>query len=265
MKKTTFTLALLLITLPAVASEFSFYMIYPEGEGDTEAARPYLARFFDYLKEKTGITVAGLYLNDEHEGAKALKNKDVNLAIVSPDFFDKYRARFHLEKILNTVPIYATGPYERYYIMAHKDTDIAALRDKEIRVNLFSSQNHTDRFLKEKIFTANDQIKQIPWQLRNTGDILGAIKKVAKGTKNTFVLLSGHEFAVVNKLKKRDADFAALKLVYTSRELPSSPLVTVGNQPEPKVAKIKKALVEMSANLKGNIILKKLRLKGFVE
>jgi len=72
-------------------------------------------------------------------------------------------------------------------------------------------------------------------------------------------------FPSLKNYAKKNPDFAGLKLVYTSKQLPSSPLVSVGKNDETTLSKVKKTLKAMSGSLKGNLILKKLRLKGFAE
>lgn len=252
-----------IFTAPARAAAVNLYFVQPDGEGDTASAKPYLQSFFDHVAEISGVTVDGLYLNDEEEAVSALQNKKVQLAVVSPAFYQKYKDKFAFKKILDTIPIYSNGPYEKYYIMAHADTDVLALMDQQIRVNLFTGKTYTDDFLNEKIFFGNDEIKKIPWHLRQTDDLFGAIKKIADSGQNTFVLLTGHEFSVINKMRRGSEELSSLKLVYTSKELPSHALVSVNGFDGQDLKKLTNTLVGLSKTLKGNLVLKKLRLKGF--
>lgn len=245
------------------AENLGFYIIHPDGEGDADAAKPFLAGLFDYLNELTQIKVDGLYLNDSDEAVEALKQNKIQLAIVSPEFFESFKDTYSMTQVLKTIPIYSNGAYERYYILADKGTNILSLMDQQISVNLFASKAYEESFLNDKIFLGNDEIKKIPWKLQETDDIINAISIIAEGKANTFVLLTGYEFSVVSKLKKSNPDFAKLKLVYTSRELPSSMIVTIGKNKSQNIDKIKEAMLGMATSLRGNIILKNLRLKGF--
>lgn len=258
-------LILLLWSSLAAASNLTFYVIHPEGEGDSNAAKPYLSNLYDYLNQATKLNFSGLYLNDADDAETALKDKKVNLAIVSPEFYEKFHKKYDLNPVLKTIPIYSNGPYERYYIMAHQSTKVQNLMDEQTRVNLFSAKDYPEDFLNGKVFIGNDEIKKIPWKLQTSSDIVEAIKKVSAGEPNTFVLLTGHEFSVVNKLRRHQKDFEGLKLIYTSKELPSSSLVTIGKNNNPELGKIKAALIQMPSSLHGNLILKKLRLKGFAQ
>jgi len=203
MKKWLISLLFILIAHTALAQDLSFYIIYPEGEGDTDSAKPYLANLFDYIKETTGIQFNGLYLNDSHEATEAFKKNKVNLAIVSPEFYDRYRSKYHLNKILQTIPVYSTGPFERYYIMAGTKTKVMEVMEKQEPVDLYSSKSYDQKFLDNQIFIDNDQIKKIPWKLKETPDILSAIKEIASGNNNGFVLLTGYEFSIIKKLRKK--------------------------------------------------------------
>ncbi|MBF0105514.1 MAG: PhnD/SsuA/transferrin family substrate-binding protein [Deltaproteobacteria bacterium] len=263
--KRFFVVMLLCVSVRAFAGDLAFYIIYPDGEGDTESARPYLGQLYDYLNEKTGLSVDGLYLNDPDEAVLALKNKGINLAIVSPDFFEQYKDQFQFSPVLKTIPVYSAGPYEKYYIMAEKNVDIADIMEKNTPVSLFSSKAYDDAFLNNKVFYENAEIKKITWVLGQSPDIVNTIKEITAGKKNTFVLLTGYEFSVINDLKKKNMDFARLKLVYTSREQPSSPLILIGTERPKELPAIKEALLGMPLSLSGNLILKKLRLKGFAE
>jgi len=123
-----------------LAQPINFYFIHPGGEGDDVAAKPYLTRFFAYLTEQTQKEFSGKYVNDVDTAVKEIKRGLVEGAIVSPKFFEKYKNKFKLKEILKTTPSYSNGPYEKYYILAHKGTDVTAL-DKADSVDLYSSRN----------------------------------------------------------------------------------------------------------------------------
>jgi len=256
-------LFLLFFATNAFAEAVQFYFIHPGGEGDTEEAKPYIAAFYDYLKEQTGLSFDGLYLNDKDEAVKALKNKEIMLAIVSPEFFSKHKVKYNLNEILKTIPSYSSGPYEKYFIMTNKDTKLTHLVNTTRKTQLFVSQKYDSRFLNNVIFSENKMIQKIPWNLEETPNVLKTLRKINSGEKDTFVLLTGYEFSVINKLRKRSQDFLELKLVFSSTELPSSTVVVVGKATETDIDKIKRSLLTMPSTLNGNLILKRLRLKGF--
>lgn len=263
MKRLIFTTLFLLLATRVFAQGVSFYIVYPEGEGDPNSAQPYLAEFFDYLKEQTGVPVTGMYINSLTDAENIFKQDNIQLAIVSPEFFEKNSSKFNLTKTLQTIPSYSGGPFERYYIMAGPEVDVLSLMDQQATVKLVASRFYDAPFLNEKIFIENPEMKKLVWQFEQTSNILDTIKQVATGAPNTFLFLTGYEFSVVNGLKKQNKDFAKLRLVFTSRELPSSPLVTVGKVNMEQVEQIKAVLLNMPGSLKGDMILKKLRLKGF--
>lgn len=263
MKKLVLTTLIFLLSWPVFAQSVSFYVLSPEKEGDPDSAKPYLAEFFDYLKEETGIAITGMYINTTTNADLDFKQGPVHFAIIPNDYFEQNEKKFNFTKRLMTMPIYSGGPFERYYIMANLHADILTLMEQQTPVRLVATKYYSDIFLSEKIFGDSGDIKKVLWKFEQTPDILEAIKQIAGGDPGVFVFLTGYEFSIVNGLRKQNRDFAKLKLVYTSPELPSSSLVTVGVVDETTTTKIQEALLNMSGNLRGDMILKKLRLKGF--
>lgn len=252
----------LVITPLAFAAE-NFDFIYPGGEGNSDSAKPFINEFYNYLNDATQKEWTGEYINESDEGQKRLKKVKSGYAIVSPQFYKAQNQKLGLKPLLRTIPEYATGPFERFYIVSHKDTDVLTLMNKPFRVNLFTSQNMKDTFLNEQIFFENEQIKTIPWNLQETGNILGALQKIAAGKSGTFALLTGFEFQMIQKLKAKKQEFKNLKLIYTSPELPTARLVSFGNTNSETNKELQSILLKMKNSLKGNVILKNLRLKGF--
>lgn len=258
-----FGLFIFFILIPHFCFANNLHFVYPGGEGDAKSAQPFLEEFYTYLQDQTGQEWTGEYVNDPSDAKKLLKKSKSGFAIVSPEFKSQYKQSFQFKTVLKTVPQYATGAYEKFYILSHKDTDILTLINEPVRVNLFTSQPMQTSFLNEKIFFENEQIKTIPWNLQQTGNILGAIQKIASGVSGTFVLLTGYEFQMIQKLKANKKELQNLKLVYTSPELETAQLVSFGESNTPNSQALKTALLKMDQSLKGNLILKNLRLKKF--
>lgn len=252
---------------PAEAQAASFYIIHPGGEGDSETARPYLESLFEYLEKTTGVAVSGTYLNDEEEGIKAWTDGKPDIAILAPGFYAKHLKGAAPEPWLATIPIYASGPYEKLYILSHLDTDLGALPGRKEGVKLLSSRAYDKAFLTDQLFAQAPDFAKIAWQSHAVSDLLGTLKSLSAGTAQGFVLLTGYEYGVVKDLIRTQGDFKGLKLAFTSPELPSSVVVLsaqAGLSADQR-DKLKAALVGMSSTLAGKVILKNLRLKGFVE
>lgn len=259
-----FILIFFVFSHPVFAGDFSFYFIYPGGEGDSDAAKPYINSFYEALSQNSGKNFTGEYFNDVLDAVEAFKSKKVDLAIVSPEFYDEYSAKYNLKQIIKSIPIYSTGPYEKFYIMAYMGVDFESVVQNMTPIQLVASQKYRKNFLNDKLFYGDERLQKMPWTLQETTDILAAIKKVAAGQQDAFVLLTGYEFFIIKELKKKNKEFGSLKLFYTSQELPSSPVVVVGDKiGEKDLELIKTALLKMPDSLNGLMILKKLRLKGF--
>jgi hypothetical protein len=189
------------------------------------------------------------------------------MAIVSPEFFQTYKDKFHLKRVVDIIPVYSEGPYEKLYIMTRGSVSMEDLLANQTLSTLYSSQKYDESFLHDKIFHDNEMMKQISWQFVQSPDILSVVKILATGEySGGFVLLTGLEFFEVQKMRKTDESIHALKLVFTSPDLPSSSLVIVEKKITPEsLQTVKRTLLNMSDSLHGLSVLKKLRVKGFAE
>lgn len=252
---------------PAEAQAASFYVIHPGGEGDADTARPYLESLFEYLEKSTGVAVSGTYLNDEQEGLKAWTDGEPDIAILTPGFYAKHLKVEAPEPWLVTIPIYASGPYEKLYILSHLDTDLVALPGRKEAVKLLSSRSYDQAFLTDQLFVQAPNFAKIAWQSHAVSDLLGTLKSLSAGPSQGFVLLTGYEYGVVKDLIRHQEEYKGLKLVFTSPELPSSVVVVSAKSrlSADQRDKLKTALMGMSSTLTGKLILKNLRLKGFAD
>ncbi len=267
MARSTFIcLVFMLIASPLFAQEVGFYIVSDDPLAVQDETTLPLTNLFDYVKENAGFNLKGKILVGDDETKQTLSKPEAQVAIVSPDFFEKNKESYQLKKILGTIPSYSTGPFERYYIMTHRDTDVATLSSRSTSVTIFASKIYSKDFLSSKIFVAvENEMTKIPWFPLESKNIVESIKQIAAGQTDHFALLTGYEFSIINNLRKRNPELIALKLVYSSPQFPSNALVSVGAIDPTTLAKVKKALVDMTNNLQGNLILKQLKLKGFAE
>lgn len=239
--------------------------VYPEGEGDASAAAPYLADLFGYVKAKSGLEVQGQYYNDEDEALEALKSGKTDFAVVSPGFFVKYKDELRLDPILKTIPSYADGPYEKYYVLAGENMVPSQYAAQRGAVALYASQSYAADFI-ETLVKESSELRNVVFNLQQTPQILKALKDVAERKDTAFLLLTGYEYSVLEALKASNPVFTNLKLVYESPEMPSSPLVRVGNAiQQAELSQLKNALIGMGKDSQGKAVLNRMRLSGFAE
>lgn len=260
---------LFFILAPLTLSNFAFALtlnfVYPEGEGDASAAAPYLADFFDYVKSKTGLDIQGEYYNDENEAVEVLKSGKTDFAVVSPEFFTQYKDDLVLDPLLKTVPSYASGPYEKYYILAGENMVPSQYAAQRGAAALYASQSYQSDFI-ETLIKESTELRNVTFNLQQTPQILKILKDVAERKDTAFLLLSGYEYSVLERLKSSSPIFNNLKLVYESPEFPSSPLVRVGNAVQQgELIKIKKALLGMDKDPQGKAVLSRIRMSHFAE
>lgn len=260
MKKMLLLCLLLLASAPARALTLDF--IYPNGEGDAQAAQPYLDAFYAYVTSKSGVAVSGTYYNDADEAVAALKTGKVSLAVVAPDFNDAQAAKFGFDVIARTIPIYASRAYEKYYLFCGPDMNPAQLSGKRPPVAVYASRPYTQELV-EAVLQSDADTRNLITTLKPTPEFLTAMRNVAQKKDTAFLFLNGYEHSVWEKLKSADVDFAALKLAAASAEMPSSALVALKGAPREDVAKIKTAVLAMGKDPAAKKILNDLRLNGF--
>lgn len=253
--------------LMSVAEPESLYFIYPDDVSSDGTLKSNLKTFFDYLRTQTKSEFSGDVYKDSTAAITQFEAQKVDMAVVSPEFFQTYKNKFHLKRVLDIIPIYSEGPYEKLYIMMWGSANVENLLADQTSPTLYSTHKYDTSFLNEKIFHDDEIMRQITWQFVQTPDVLSVVKIMATSeTGGGFVLLTGTEFFAVQKMRKTDKSLHSLKLVFISPDLPSSLLVIVEKKITPEsLQMVKKTLLGMSDSLAGLSALRKLRVKGFAE
>lgn len=246
MNKFLILLFFLVFSMSAQGADFS--MISPGSEGDNESAQVVLQELYSYLKSNTQENWEGEYFNEEKTALERLKTGQIDFAIVSYDFFEKFQKKYNYVEILKTIPVYANGPFETLFLLAGPQT-------KDFQRPI-SSQNYSKSLL-EKAFP-----QKTFSEITVTSDILQAIQNVANGTNPQALLMSGYEYSIVQTFRDSNPDFQKLEIFKSSEPLPSAVVVSLETKPEQK-EKLKKALLRLSQTGEGKTLLKNLRLKGF--
>lgn len=257
----------MLWSLAGMARSESLYFIYPDAVSSDGNLKSGLKTFFDYLATQTKSEFSGDVYKDSTEAVTQFEAQKVNMAVVSPEFFQTYRDKFNLKRVADIIPLYSEGPYEKLYIMIWGSANVENLLADQTSPTLYSTQKYDASFLQEKIFHDDETMRQVIWQFVQTPDVLSVVKVMAASENGGgFVLLTGTEFFAVQKMRKTDESLRSLKLVFTSPDLPSSSLVIVEEKIAPEnLQMVKRTLLGMSDSLNGLSILKKLRVKGFAE
>lgn len=240
------------------AKALTFDMIAPGADGDNESAQPVLREFYDYLKNRTGLDWQGTYHNDADDALAALRHSNTDLAIMSPIFQNQQATKLSVSSFLKTIPVYNSEPVEFYHLLAGPKT---APHSATITVMASSEQ---EKLSLRALFP--DQTNLHTKKITASPQLIQNLNAVATGTASNLILLSGYEFSVIETLKSSLPEFQKLKLIATSAPQPSARVVLIN----PKLStvdlnKLKAALLNMNKDQQGQAILKKLRLKGFVE
>lgn len=253
--------------MASMAGPEPLYFIYPDAGVEDGTLKTGLQTFFEYLGTQTKNEFSGDVYKDSADAITQFEAQKVNIAVVSPEFFQTYKDKYHLKRVADIIPMYSEGPYEKLYIMTQGSASVESLLADQTSPTLYSTQKYDASFMNEKIFHDDEIMKQVTWQFVQTPDIVSVVKIVAAGVGDgSFVLLTGSEFFAVQKMRKTDESLRSLKLVFTSPDLPSSSLVIVEKKITPEsLQMVKRTLLDMSDSLNGLSVLKKLRMKGFAE
>lgn len=255
-------LAVIVATVPLIwaiphASALTFDMVAPGAEGDDESAQPILQEFYSYLKTHTGESWQGTYHNDDaDEIIRFLKKQKRDLAVVSHIFQQSEPEHVPSDELVKTIPLYSDGPAETYYLMGGEKPDQKPER-------ILSSAAQESLSLKT-LFPDKKNLHNK--KIRVSFNLVKDIGLISSGASSHLVLLSGYEYSVIQKLKNTRPDFQKLKLLYASNPQPSAKVVVLNPKvPVLALKKLKQTLLRMGTDPEGRAILKKLRLKGFVE
>ena len=244
-------LAFLLTGNRAVAKDIQMIFWYPGEAGTTEMARPTLDLFFDYINAIiVPDKITGQYFNTTKDGLSFIKGKSPTLGIISFATFSEHVGKLgKVSVLLKTLPLPAGKTSEEYVIVGKGP------RPANWNTALFSKQPLTLDFVKKYILPTSDspQIVTVP-------AILPLLRDLSTGAKSGGAILKPTEYFAFKNLDQPWTK--ELALWQTSPAVPTAPVVLFGDG-SALTEKIKKIMVDMSADPEGIAILNELRLKGF--
>lgn len=236
--------------------------IFPGGEGDKTSAQPILDQFFEWIAQEGGPRLTGQYYNTMDEVTGVIQKKEATLGILNLETFLQENQISPLEVLLATIPL-TTGDYkERYFLLAGKGflSDEESSKEKQ---TVYASHPVSLHFFSRVLFRNLPLNAPGFFSIEETTNIFGKLKKMAEGEKSCCVLLNSHEHQSFKKLEL--AWTKNIKLVSTSQEIPTSPVVLLKQMPRSDGERIITAFSQMSHSSGGREILRSLRLQGFAK
>ncbi len=260
-------LALALLGLASVGfAGDEMILVYPGKPGSHEAAKPTLQRFSEYLEQRAGWQKGSLhldYFNDEAEAMKVVNgdNKPA-YAIVSLALYLKWKK----EGIAITVLAQSEldkKPTMQFHLLVPAGSRIEKFED--LKGGTVASCYLEDRKFASRVIFDGKLDMEHEVAVVDTKSIslaLGAcanFKQLKNGKRIDAVLLDDDQMEGFKEAK----DFKKLHVAWSSKELPTPPVVTFSNTNAGKAQALLQILTSMSGSDQGREILKDLTSTGF--
>lgn len=234
-----------------VQTKVTIDFLYPGGEASPTEAVPVLEFFFEQLTKLTGYQISGVYRNDPQQIRNTLKTKKAELLFVSLDLLDESREGYEI--LVHTLSLATKKATQQFHFVTHK------LAQAPFR-QIIMERELEPHFLSKNILT--------PCQLGDQPDlIVSADKQILARIKNIstslapLILLNDFQYY---SLKNLNTDWARqLKLVCSTPDLPSDPVLVRKELALEIRQNLEKALMAMGDSTAGQEILNALRLVGF--
>ena len=232
----------------ASAGRFDFAIIQPGQPGSTADAQPVMDELAKYLSVKLGEKVQGVYYNDLSAALNALGRETPAWAITGLTFFESYKDKFPMTPVASTLPQGWQKDVWRLIVPA------AGMDNPEsVKGTVFGSMLYTPKGM-EILFHGTKGAKITS---EGTHKALRMLRKVNKG-KVAGVVLDAVQYSVI-----KDSDrYANTKVIYTSPELPTSPVVWFGKTNDDSF-RLQAVLLDMDKDSEAQGLLKLLQTSGF--
>jgi hypothetical protein len=238
---------------PAMSGEvMDFAVIQPGQPGTPQEAQPVMDALAAYLQKKIGpnMTVKGRYFNELDPALDFLHNTPPVWGIVRLGFYSEQASRFRMTALASTRP----GGYHKdiWRLVVTKDgpDDWKALRGKVLGNMLFETDAAA-------CLLFGTPAAQLPFSLAGTFSPLRSLRNVTRG-KATGAVLDRSQYEAVKALPLAKE----IKVIHTSRELPSSPVVWFGT-PDDRTKRLTSMLLGMKEDRDAENLLKLLQTDGF--
>ncbi len=238
---------------PAISGEtLDFAVIQPGQPGTSQEARPVMDAFAAYLQKKMGpgITIKGCYFNELDPALDFLRHTPPVWGIVRLGFYSAHARRFRITALASTRP----GGYDtdiwRLVVGRDGPDDWKALRGKVMGNMLFETDASA-------CLLFGVPPARLPFTLAGTFRPLRSLRNVIKG-KATGAVLDRSQYEAVKALPLGKD----IKVVHTSRDLPTSPVVWFGT-PDDKAKRLTSILLGMKEDRDAETLLKLLQTDGF--
>ncbi len=249
-----FSLAMLLGLLmgPAEAGTLDFAVIQPGQPGTAAEAGPVMDALAGYLEKKTGLpsTIKGHYFNQLAPALAFLRASPPAWGIIQLGVYVKYATTIQMTPIAATRPGGFRKDIWRLMGRMNGDQEWRDLKGKVLGNMLFEKKSSA-------CLLFGTPPDGLPFVLEGTFRPLRSVRSVAKG-KISGVVLDRIQYETVTSM----AVGKKIKVLHTSHELPTSPVVWFGT-PGDEMKKIATLLQSMKDDPDAHKLLKLLQTDGF--
>ncbi|WP_320174819.1 PhnD/SsuA/transferrin family substrate-binding protein [Maridesulfovibrio sp.] len=240
----------LVLGLSSVASagRFDFAIIQPGQPGTTAEAQPVMDELANYLSAKLGEKVKGVYYNDLNAALDYLGKNKPAWSICGLTFFKSYSSKFSMAPVASTLPQGMKKDVWRLIVPADGPDSAEGIQG-----TVYGSMLYTPQSL-EILFGSK---KGWGFTVEGTHKALRMLRKVNKG-KVSGVVLDAVQYSVI-----KDSDrYSGTKVIYTSSELPNSPVAWFGKTND-DAFRLQAVLLDMSKDPSAKELLNLLQTSGF--
>jgi hypothetical protein len=229
-----------------------FAIIQPGQPGTAEEAQPVMDELAVYLGERLGTKspLRGIYFNDLKEALAAVDSTPPKWAIVSLDFFAEEGNRLDLTPIASTCP--SGFEKDTWRLAVHRDAPDGW---QTVQGKVWGTMLFDRRAAACLAFGRSPDA--LPFRLVGTFRPLKALRATARG-KGAGVVLDRMQYEAMKSLSLA----SKIKIIHTSAELPTSPVVSFG-PPDDLMNKLAGVLLDMKDDPEANQLLQLLMTTGF--
>jgi hypothetical protein len=229
-----------------------FAVIQPGQPGTPQDAQPVMDELAGYVEKKIGqdIRVKGCYINQLGEALDFMEATPPRWAIVGLVFYVTYATRYQMSSVASARP--SGFDKDLWHLVVEKAAkdDWRTLRGVVWGTMLFDQDAAARLMFGEKA-------ARLPFTLTGTFNPLRSLRAAATG-KAAGVVLDRLQYAALKSLPLSEN----LKVIHTSKELPTSPVVWFG-PPDEWTPRLSSVLRHMRDDPEAYNLLQLLRTEGF--
>lgn len=234
------------------ADSLQFAIIQPGQPGAPQDAQPVMDKLAAYLQTKFGARakVTGSYFNAPAEALNSLRTQPPAWGIISRGFYAAHGAEFAMLPIASTRPGGFNKDVLRLVVGRDAPDSWESLRGTVAGTMLFDATATACELF-------GRPLQQLPFGLVGTFQPLKSVREVSMG-KTAGVVLDRLQYQSLQSMSIAES----IKIIMTSRELPTSPVVWFGPK-TPLTEELAAVLMAMPQDPDAALLLKTLQTDGF--